>query len=95
MLQEFVSAMLPWMIAVHVASIGLLAVTLTFFAQARTRRKVLIQTLAVTADDDDDVMHQWMRTDRRQRHLRAWYVVSTLFIAIASTFFFWSLPHLL
>lgn len=93
MLQEFVSAMLPWMIAVHVASIGLFAITLVFFAQARTRRKALIQTLAVTADDDDDVMHQWARTDRRQRHLRAWYAFSTLAIAIASTLLFWSLPY--
>ncbi len=93
MLQDFVSAMLPWMVVVHAASIALLAITLTLFAQARTRRKALIQTLAITADDDDDVMHQWTRTDRRQRHLRAWYVASTLVIAVASTALFWSLPY--
>jgi|GEM_PF-5794812 len=85
--------MVPWIIAVHAASLGLLGIVLVFFAQARTRRNALIQTLAVTADDDDGVIHQWTRTDRRQRHLRFWYMFSTVTIAIASTVLFASLPY--
>lgn len=92
-LQDFVSAMVPWMLAVHAASVALLLVGLLLFSQARKRRKSLIQTLAVTSDDDDAVMHQWMLTDRRQRHLRFWYVLSTVSIAVVSTALFLSLPY--
>jgi hypothetical protein len=93
MVREFVSAALPWMIVVHALSVGLLVVALLLFSQTRSRRKALIQTLAITADDDDAVMHQWVQTDRRQRHLRAWYACSIIGIALASTVVFASLPY--
>ncbi len=92
MLQEFVSAMLPWMVIVHVVSIGILVGILLIFLRVQGRRKQLIESLAVTTDDDDETMHQWFMTARRQRRLLICYVLSTLTIAIVSTLLFYFLP---
>ncbi len=92
-MNAFVSAMLPWMIAIHVVSMCVLIFILALFGRLQGRRKHLMQTLAVTADDDEAALGQWKKVERYQRNLRFRYTVSTVTIAIVSTVLFASFPH--
>lgn len=81
------------LVAFQAGSFAVAAFFLTVFLRAKHRRRALVQSLAITSDDDEEWLLRWRRTEKRQTAMQVAYVASVAALAAGSTLLYVFQPH--